>query len=369
MESKVWKDKRYFQKIFDSSSDIIFSIDEYSRVTIWNKTAEITSGYKPKDILQKDVHCLDVFENPEELLEIIEKITSGEKIDLGNLILRTKNGVKRTLQVSKPVVTKAEGKGDSYDVMFVGRDVTAEYENLKGLRSGNCYLIEDKSEKNAIQLLENLVHLGHHGLLITRSSSHLVKPLAPSEKIRLMFLQENLSEKYDFIGNLEILVTKIIRFIEVYPRSAVLLSRVDSLITKHSFEDFLDTLYQIDDVIVNTDSLFIIHVNPSILDGRELSVLEEELQVITDQKIDDLVLEDSLYDLLTFIHEEEVRKSIVSFKKIRWKLNLTYPTIRKRLVLLKEQGLITIRKQGRTKEAHITEKGRRIIVDRVTPKN
>ena len=47
-EKQALEMKEHLQNVIDSASEVIISIDANKRITTWNKTAEITTGYKQK---------------------------------------------------------------------------------------------------------------------------------------------------------------------------------------------------------------------------------------------------------------------------------------------------------------------------------
>ena len=361
MINNMKKYESYIRNIIENSANFIFSIDKQKKLTIWNKTAEMITGYKSSDVLMQSIYDLDLFENSRKLLDIIEKNNSGEDIFLGNLILRAKNGEKKIIQISIPATVNGVYGSDIYDVIFIGEEENSDFDNIKGLSCGNSYLFKDISEHSAILLLKGFARLGNDCLLVTRYKPNLITNIVDSDKIKSIFLQTNKLIESDVLVNLEELVPLIIKFTEENKKSVIFLSRIDYLITKFSFEDFLDTIYQIDDIIADTNSLFIVHVNPNVLDKRQLSILEDEMQIMPSNNMIDIVLENSFYDILKFLDDEEANKLVISLKKIKRKMNITYPTIRKKLSFLKKQGLVIINKRGRMKEVHLTDKGKKII--------
>ena len=243
----------------------------------------------------------------------------------------------------------------------VGRDITHEHENLDRLCMGNSYLIYGKTNRSALGLLKRLARPDSKCLFITRSNPQNIKSIISQENIQVALLRSDRSGEHEIISDLDGLSTKIKQFSCENANSAILLDRIDYLLFDSSFDQFARSLYQIDDIISDNNSLLLLHLDPSILDKRQLSVLENELQIMPIQDMDKFILERSLYDLLKFIYAEEAEKIVISFKRIKDGLNLTYPTIRKRLNLLKEQGLITICKQGKIKKVRVTEKGKKIL--------
>ena len=141
----------------------------------------------------------------------------------------------------------------------------------------------------------------------------------------------------------------------------ILLDTIGYLLIKNSFDQFAESLYQIDDIISDGNSLLLLHLNPSVLDERQKAIIEDELPLLSDLWIDNISIADDLYNMLEFIHDTNQINSTVSPKKIKNDMHLTYTTVAKRLRLLEERDLIIVKKQGRSKIIHISKKGERIL--------
>ena len=141
----------------------------------------------------------------------------------------------------------------------------------------------------------------------------------------------------------------------------IFIERIDYLITKFSFDQFIITLYDIKDVISDKNSILILYIDPSILDERQKSLIKDELLMLPDQKVENVSVGDDLFRILRFIFYSKSKNTIVTVKKIKKELSLSYPTIAKRLKLLQEDGLILIGYEGKLKTVKITKKGEKVL--------
>jgi len=146
-----------------------------------------------------------------------------------------------------------------------------------------------------------------------------------------------------------------------HTNSVILLDRVDYLITRFSFERFAESLYQINSMVSENNSLLLLHLSPSVVDNRQMSIIEAELQPLPSQKIEDIQIEDELFAILKYIQEQNQNNAVVSFKKISKEFSLVKSTTAKRLGMLEDKGLVFIKKQGRLKTVHISKKGKILI--------
>ena len=141
----------------------------------------------------------------------------------------------------------------------------------------------------------------------------------------------------------------------------IYLDRVDYLIINHTFKNFITELYQINDIITKNKSILLLYIDPNIIDSKELSLLQNELKDIPKQKIEDIEIKDELYDILHYIFDSNQKNTLVFFKKISKEFSTVSKTTAKRIKDLDTKGLIFIKKQGRLKTIHITEKGKALL--------
>ena len=105
----------------------------------------------------------------------------------------------------------------------------------------------------------------------------------------------------------------------------------------------------------------LVRLNPPVVNMRQLALIKEEMQPLPSQKIDSINLEDYLYDILKFIHDQNKHNALVSYRKIGQEFSISKVTTAKRLNILEERGLALIKKHGKTKSIHISEKGKTLL--------
>jgi len=109
------------------------------------------------------------------------------------------------------------------------------------------------------------------------------------------------------------------------------------------------------------NATLLMRLNSDILNASQLAFIEEELKPLPSQRTDAVELDDQLYGVLTFIDKQNRNNVLVSFKKISQELLISKVTTAKRLNMLDDIGLIFIKKQGKSKTAHISEKGKMLL--------
>ena len=90
---------KYLKNIINSAPQIIIAFNTKGKVTTWNKTAELLTGYKQREIVGRDINKLDLFDNPQELLDNIKNVYDGNEPKWDELVLRTKNDTNRIIRL------------------------------------------------------------------------------------------------------------------------------------------------------------------------------------------------------------------------------------------------------------------------------
>jgi len=365
-EEETIRTKEYLQNIINSASEIVISFDTNAKVTTWNKTAEFITGYNRGKVIGRSLNKLDVFDNPQELLDIIKNVSSGKKIRPDESILLTKDGAKRIIRFSYSAL---KGDEERYiGVLAIGKDITHDKELHGKLLKGSSYVIPGKNNKSSLDLFNDLTKLDYEGLLITRANPEIVKNMITSANIQVILLNHDTLGGFENISDLDGLIAKIKEFCvkNTNINTVILLDRIDYLLTNFSFESFVKTLYQINHIVSKNKSMLLVHFDPSIVEPKQMAVIENELQPLPSQKIEDIKIEDETYDILKFIHDQNQINLLVSFKKIMGEFNIVYATLAKKLKLIENEGLIFTKRHGKFRTVYISEKGKTLLNKRRT---
>ena len=355
-EKDAIETKEHLQNVIDSASEVIISIDANKRITTWNKAAEIITGYKHKDVLNWSIKKLTLFENTQKLLDLIKNLTTDMQHDYEDMVIVTKNQAKKILRVTGSIIKGKEKQNNG--VLLIGRDITREMDTHGKLLAGNSYLIPDKNNSIAIDLLVDLATSDYSGYLITRNDPNLINSIIPSTNIHTYLLGKNMNQEFESIANPQNLVQKIKDICKTKKDKVILLERLDYLINKFSFEKTMDTLYDINDIITKNKCLLLVRIDPETIEKTQMAIIENEMQMLPSQKIEGLNIEDEVHDILRFIYEQNQNNAIVPIKKIMSRFTLAYSTVAKRLQILETKGLIFTKKQGKSRTVTISDKGK-----------
>ena len=361
-ETKETKD--YLNNIIDSASELIISFDMNNRVKTWNKTAENITGFKKIEVINRSISKLDVFENAKDLKQIIYDICNKKNTGYNDITFTTKNNDKRIIRVFGSEIKNRDKV--CLGTIIMGRDITKELEIHGKLIEGNSYLITDSKNSSAIDLFNSLCSLGKKGLFITRSPPSSVKISIKGINIKIMLLSEAKISEYKTISNLETLKKEIQIFVKKHKNSLVLLDGIHYLLTRFSFEKFIEVFYMINDSIAENNSVLILRIDPSTVSPNQMAIFENELQTTPTQKIDHLIIQDDVYDTLNYIFEQNELNAAVSYKKIMKKFKIAYMTVAKRIDNLEEKGLIFTKRLGKIRAVYISDKGKKFLHKRKT---
>ena len=352
--------REYSMGVIDSASEIIVSFDRLFRVTTWNKAAQTLTGYAEKETLNRSVEKMAVFSDPGEMTSLIKSVYPQKRSRDEEFTLMTKNNAKKVIRASSSVIQGS--KGESLGVMFVGKDITPDVEVHGKLIDGMGYLVRDRESTPSLDLFANLARSGRRGLLITRSNPDIIVSQVPqSSDVEIVMLGQNGFVSLE--GSIEApqLTSKIREFTAGKKNSIVLLDGLHYLLANLTFDGFLKTLFEIDDIVSKNKAILLVRLDPSLLDSNRMAFVENELCLLPSQKIEDIILSDESYDLLRFVFEQNQNNALVSLKKIMSKFQISYVTAAKRVETLEDEGLIFVKKQGKLRTSYITDKGRSLL--------
>jgi len=351
--------KEHLKNVVDSTSEIIISIDIYNKISTWNKTAEIIIGYKQREVIGRLITSLDIFEDASDLVENIGNIFKGHGKPIDRIKLRTKTGSKKLLQVSCSII---KGKNeDIFGILLMGKDITKDSESHGRLLQGTSYLVTDEHSDSVLNLFTDLIVADYNGLFITRDTLDAIRNVISLIDVKTIVLSQYAVGKFEHVYELDKLINRIKEFIENEDKPIILFDRIDYFLTNFSFETVIKAIYKINKIVIQGNAVLLLRLNPSIVNMKQLSFIKEELQPLPSQKIDDIEIEEYLYNILKFIHDQNQHNLLVSYRKISQKFSTSKLTTAKRLNILKEGGLILIKKYGKAKSIHISEKGKTLL--------
>jgi len=110
--------------IIDSSADAIIGKELDGTITSWNRGAEAMYGYTAEEAVGKNISFLTSNDRPEEIPQILARISRGERIEHYESIRVTKDG--RHLNVSLSISPIRDPGGKIVGASAIARDITAQ---------------------------------------------------------------------------------------------------------------------------------------------------------------------------------------------------------------------------------------------------
>jgi PAS domain S-box-containing protein len=358
IETQIHQYRHQLNNIITNGSNLIFSVDRYRRLFLWNQAMEQATGVKQKEVLKKSVHECGAFCDSVGFSRYIEDIFNKKKTALSEVHIHGVNGT--TLVVSIRHFFLTETSEDDSSIVFLGEDVTAEQERKRNLVKGWGYITFEKpilSPQNSFFLLTKAQY---KGLLITRVNSPEMLSGLPLENVRVVFIRESKGDE-ESITSLDDLLSTIQGFVNGRENTVILLSRVDYLITKYSFERFMLFLYTVNELIAAHHAIFLMQADPVFFTDKQVALISHELHVLPNLNVENVEIDDSLIAILRFIAEQNQTGLIVSFKKIRGRFSIAYSTTTIKLRNLESMGLIFVKKYGRSKAVYLSDKGKLVL--------
>ena len=361
LNKKIGMNGENFSKLINNVDELVFSINSEYKITNWNSSIEQMSGYASDDVNGMEVDRLGIFDQVDEIKRVVDDVCHGDaKVeDTQPISLISKKGDKKIIAVRPPRVVY-DGH-HCVSVVFIGRDITYQYERIECLKKGNGYILVNENDEGALLLLKSLAEMSYHCLVITRNNPSFIKKVLGPYPVQILFMKIDSGEKKDVLG-IDELLSIIKKFCCKYKNAAVFLSRIEFILMTYSFDYLLKNVYEINEITNQSSSLFLLNVsNKSFFTDKQLCLLQSELVSLPSKTLKDVIPDLQIYDMFKFIQIESEGNNDISFNYLRKKLQSSYPTIRRSAKHLEDEGFIEIVKKGRRKIVSLSEKGKEII--------
>ena len=364
MDQELQETKNHLESIIENSSEILFTIDQKNKVRTWNKAAEKLTGFTKNEVIGKTIEELNVFSNTEEIHNIISQNTKKHYIERPiHIHFQTKADDNKTIQINQPASIEDNKNKNPAQMLFIGNDVTSEIEKHEQFQMGKSYLLSSDEKNNTQSLVDYFSRLHQPILYITRSNHDTLDAITKYDHVEIALIRKQGSQQTTktIISDLEGLIQNIQQFCKTQENSIIILHHIDYFIIKNSFKQLMETLYQINDIITDTNNLLIVESSKDTMDKQQQAMMQHELKTLPKKQIQTIELSEGLYTIIKFIQKQRNKGSEVSLKTIKDQLDLSYPTIKIRLNQLEEKGLIMKQKHGRRKTVHISRKGEQLL--------
>jgi PAS domain S-box-containing protein len=351
IESDLKLKLNYIKKILDSASEIIFTINKNKKLTIWNKSAEKKIGYQSKNILNKKIKNIKIFENPKLIEDYIEDKINRKKSYLQEIMINTKKGNKILLAVSTSEI-KNESNEIS-DILFVCWDVT--HENIsESIMLGKSYILFENKLDKSLKIFNQNIKKFKKGIIVTRNIKNLYYQYKNEKNIELLELSSKQNKKIINISNIEELKKLINLNFNKNNNILILIDRIDYFLSRSSFTNLIQNLYEINDNLKNVNSTIIIRFNPSLIKSNQRIQLEQEFNKIPLRIIEEIKIKDEIYDILKYINKKNENNVLITNIDLEKQFNISKKSLANKLDTMLEKGLIYYTKKDKIKIINIS---------------
>jgi two-component system, chemotaxis family, CheB/CheR fusion protein len=150
--------------IVEDSDDAILSKNLDGTILTWNKAAERMYGYRPEEVIGKNVSMLLPPDRPQEVREILQRLRLGEKIEHYETRRRTKAG--GILYVSLTISPVRDAEGKVFGASTIARDITQTKMAEEALRNSERLAVAGRMAatvaheiNNPLETVTNVLYL------------------------------------------------------------------------------------------------------------------------------------------------------------------------------------------------------------------
>lgn len=359
-EEALKESEEKYRSLFEEALDAILVADAETGIILdCNRAASELVGREKSELIGKHQR---IIHPPEETtgefsrtFERHIKEKEGQVLE-GQVI--TKSGEIKEVEIKANLL----GLRDKKILHGIFRDITerkrAEDEMKKRLmkfklEGGKLYLVKEPVSSLSLDAFKDLLGIGYRGLVISRSPE--LEKVA-GENCDFLWVSEKGGKK-----SLSPKIEEIERRIgDLQRRNAVLLDRLDYLIFKNGFKKTLSFVQRLRESAHLAGFTAILSVDPSTLSMRELNMLEKEALEV--EPLHKVKMPEHLLEVLRFVYRQNYVGVKPSYTDIGTELEISKPTVRKRVRLLVSAGYVMETKKGRDKIVELTEGGRRFFL-------
>ena len=357
-EQALKESEQKFRTVFNNASDAIFIHELDGNFIETNQIASDLLGYDKSELLNmapNDIHPPEYVEMLNEMFEELKKRSY--------YCFETEIVTKDYRPVSVEICSKIIKLKKKTVVLSLVRDITERKlteEKMKrqlmkfNLEAGKVYLVKETKSLFSIEAFNDLLKVGYSGYILTRSSESEY-----SRQIKGKYNYLWISEK-DKRGSLLPDFVEIEKYLEDIPRkSFVLVDRIDYLLSKNGFIKFLSFVHHLREIAYLRGITVIISSDPDLFSHVEMKLIEKETTDIP--PIEKEKIPDNMLEILKFIYNKNLIGIKPTFSDIGREINITRPTIGKRMSYLTSSNYLTVSVKGRNKVVELTNKGRELF--------
>ncbi|MGC1122632.1 MAG: response regulator [Candidatus Methanofastidiosia archaeon] len=224
------------------------------------------------------------------------------------------------------------------------------------IEPGMVYLAEEETPEKAMTAFLELVDAGLKGTMITREYPDKVRQKWGND-FQIVRLTEEVTGEITLFPNIAFVARRIESYLS--ETRVVLIDRLDYVISNSSFDLVLNALQKVRDLAFARRGIVILSIDPRTLTEKELSLLKKETHPV--EPASRAELREDLMELLGYVCKRNEVGTTPHHRDLQKKFNISRSTVRERLNLLSNRGLIVEKRNGRKKVIQVTERGRKLV--------
>jgi len=344
--------------------EIIIITDVSGKVTFANEAAAAALGLDRDGLVGAELADLLVPEDREMGRLVLEEIAKKGSLPGVELEMRRHNGEPVLVELNAAAL--GDTTGVTTGVVTISRDIGDKRQAERELRSrlmsyeleeGNLYLVKEAAPALSLEAFRDLQRAGYRGAVLSRTPPGRFQ-FEPDRPMDFRWMAEKGDE-----NAIPPRLADIERWLDGLPRSrALLLDRLDYLISKNGFKATLHFIHRLGELAYLMGHIVIVSIDPATILERDLRALAKEAHQIVPRARPDLPSDE--LEVIHFVFEQGINGGRPTLTGIGAGLGMSKPTARKKVRDLVRTGYLAMSTRGRTKVLELTELGGRLFPKR-----
>jgi len=223
------------------------------------------------------------------------------------------------------------------------------------LENGNIYLVKEPVQALSIEAFNDLLKIGYKGLVISRTPETELKRVLKGD-YEFLWLCRSVAEKV-LLPDLDEIESRIKT---LHGKKAVLIDRLDYLVSQNDFDKTLSFVQWLKDFTYFNGQIVILSIDTETLSKKELVLIEKETKEIEPRHI--IRVPEELLTIMKFVYVQNNLGKKPAYSDVGRELGISKPTIGKRIKRLVNTDYLFEREMGRRKILELSEKGRKLFL-------
>jgi len=356
MEDELKENEEKFRSIFENAPIGMALTDlDFELIQVNDAFCQML-GYPKSDLTQMSIFDIKHPDQKRKNNSFLEKMKK-QSISLYNTEMKFIKNLKNTpVWARTTIVTLHNEVNVPIYHLFICEDITAEKDKEAEIKrqllnysteDGNVYLIKERTPVQSFNAFKDLIKIGYDGYIISRNEKNDYNEIV-EENVKTIHLNEKNSSSE---------VLKAIA--KIMDKSVLLFDRLEYIFLTEGFENGIQFIYELSDIIKLNDLIAILSVDCATFTEREVNILEKETKKIEPRFI--TTVAEELRKVLHYIYQQNSTGIKPSYSEVGRSLQISRPTARKRIKRLVITGYIVEQIIGKSKILEISSKGRSLL--------